>query len=211
MLLLISTAFAGIGVTSWEEGSEEYPQDYEPSEVDTWAVDADLPDEMLFTGWIASWSQGAEILTFSGLEDGSVCIVEEGDYGYAQRVSPVAEVPGTVVGWGWGAAYEDEVEAELAIHSLVVTGTLTGAETFAWSASAGWGNGAVGPADPELPPLGSPWSIVASGEGEALTLAADRLSWEMDSDGLSLLQIDASGSGLALGSTVTITISWISE
>lgn len=210
MLLIISSlALAGIATTSWEEGSEEYPVDYTPAEVDTWAVDADLPQEMLFSGWIASWQEGTETLFFSGLEDGSICLVEEGDYGYVERVSPVADAYGQVVGWGWGSAYEDEVEEELVIHSWAITGVLTGAETFAWSASTGWGE-ATGP-DPETPPAGAPWSIVASTEGEALTLAADRLSWEVGPDGLSLLQFDASGSGLDLGSTVTITVSWLSE
>jgi hypothetical protein len=202
-LIFIAAATAGIGTTSWEEGSADYPDEsYTPAEVESWSVEADLPESFIFGSWTAEWE--GDTLYFAGMEDGSVCLVEDGP----QVVSPITS-GGPLVGWGWGAAY-DGGEEPLAIHSLTVTGPLTGDESFTWTPASGWGDG-DGPA-PEVPPLGAPWSLaVFSSEGEGVTLSADRLTWEVGPDGLSYLRMDVGGFGFPLGSTTTVTLSWLSE
>jgi hypothetical protein len=208
MFLLISTAaLAGIDFSSWSVGSASYPDDdYTPSEVEIWITDAPLPEDLVFGGWVASW--GGDTLSFSGMEDGSVCFVEEGDYGYSERVSPIAEPDGQVVGWGYGSAY-DGTATTLALHSVSVTGTVTGDASFSWSPS-GWANGATGSAA-EVPPVGAPWSIAATDEnGAGVTLSTDRLAWTIGPEGLDFLSLDADGF-FPLGSTVTVTVSWLSE
>lgn len=205
MLLILSIAAAGTSLSSWSTGTVDYPDEsYTPPETSAWSTSPDLDGDAVISGWAVSWLDGQEVMAFSGLEDGSYCEVEdERSYG------PVLDPRGPMVGWGWAAAVADDPGQPLALESMSVIAALTGDGTVSWSAATGWANGAQGPAQPEMPPAGSPWSLVASdGDGQGVSLASDRLSWQVDADGLALVQLDIGGV-FDYGSTVTITWTWL--
>lgn len=181
---------AGVEVYDWE--AEAIDPDQPPA--GTCDVDEEvgaLPSVFLLSPWIATSYEDGSLLV-EGSPGGALWYGVTGDL--RQEVGTLGMNP-SAWGFGWTEAAEDPVE-DLEIRSTVVSCTV----------------GQTSTVEGDLPPTGSSWSLVWGTEDEKTTAAPYHLKVVVSEDGeVEDAYLDCYSAPFAWGSSITATITWISE